>query len=284
MFSVLIVGFIISNLAFLASLFLFWKLVQIDYPEKIAKLSIILLLVFPTSFYFGAVYTESLFLLFVLGSFFAARKGGWFLGGVLGALASATRVTGILLLPALIFEWWQQKKEGKANLWQLLLLFPVPFGLFLYMLFLKETIGDPLAFYKELVIFGEQRSTEIILLYQVFWRYIKMLVTVDFSNPIYLTILLEALTGAGGFVLLVVGYLRKMRPSYLSFSFLSYILPTLTGSFSSMPRYVLVIFPLFILAAIFLSEHKKLATLWLIFSILLLALETMLFIRGYWVA
>ena len=55
-------GIIISNILFLFSLFLFWKIIKLDYSEKIARISIILLLLFPTSFYFASVYTESLFL------------------------------------------------------------------------------------------------------------------------------------------------------------------------------------------------------------------------------
>ena len=154
----------------------------------------------------------------------------------------------------------------------------------LYILFLRETTGDPLAFFKELQVFGEQRSGQLVPLYQVFWRYIKMLATTTMSDPIYLTISIEALVGFFVPVLLVWGYTKKMRISYLLFGTLAYILPTLTGSFSSMPRYILVIFPIFILLGVFFSERKRLLLFLSIISVVLLAIETMLFIRGYWVA
>lgn len=284
--TIVIAGLIISNLSFLISLFIFWKLVRIDYSEKIAFWSLISLLVFPISFYFGAMYTESLFLLLALSAFYAARKKIWFLAGFLGMLASATRVIGILLLPALIVEWFQGVKNRKkqSSIFGLLSLLLIPVGLVLYILFLQKTTGNPLAFYNELGAFGEQRSGQLVPLYQVFWRYIKMLATTTMSDPIYLTVSMEAVAGFFVPVLLLWGYIKKMRISYLLFGALAYMLPTLTGSFSSMPRYVLVIFPLFILLGIFLSEKPKLRLSLFIASIILLTIETMLFIRGYWVA
>lgn len=283
---VIIAGLIISNLSFLISLLIFWGLVRIDYSRRIATFSIAALVVFPTSFYFGAMYTESLFLLLVISSFYAARKEKWFLAGLLGAFASATRVVGIFLLPALLLEWWQRRGNGSKN--DVALppsLFLIPLGVFLYMLFLRETIGDPLAFFKELQIFGEQRSGQLIPLYQVFWRYAKMLFTTPASDPIYITVFLEALSGILGIALLLLGYLKKVRVSYLLFAFLGYILPTLTGSFSSLPRYLLVLFPLFIILGLFLSEkHWRYQLAYFTLSITLLAIETALFIKGYWVA
>lgn len=277
-------GLLISNISFLTSLFLFWKLILLDYSKRVAFFTLLILLVFPISFYFGSLYTESLFLSLVVGSFYAARKNYWVLSGVLGAFASATRVVGILLLPALLLEWWQSKKKEEFQLSPPLFLIIISLGLLLYMLFLKQTTGDPFAFYTLQTLSGEQRSTHIILLYQVFWRYFKMLATVDFLDPIYLTIMLEFLSGLFVPIVIIWGYIKKMRLSYLCFSALVYILPTLTGSFSSMPRYVLVIFPLFILLGIFLSEKPKLRLLLFIASIILLSIETILFIRGYWVA
>ena len=67
-------GLLVSHLALLAGLFIFYRLVRLDFSDSIARRSVIYLLIFPTSFYLGSVYTESLFLVLVLGSIFAARK------------------------------------------------------------------------------------------------------------------------------------------------------------------------------------------------------------------
>src|SRR3989344_2560786 len=62
----------ISNLSFFLSLIVLWKLIKIDYSQKISFLTIILIAVFPASFYFGAVYNESLFLLLSTLAFYNA--------------------------------------------------------------------------------------------------------------------------------------------------------------------------------------------------------------------
>lgn len=284
--AILVAGLVISNMSFLALLFVFWKLIRMDYSEKTALLSLVLLLAFPTSFYFGAMYTESLFLLLTIGAFYAARKKMWFFAGVLGMLASATRIVGIFLLPALIIEWFWgvEGRKKPSSILGLLFLLLIPMGLGIYMFFLQKTTGNPFAFYNELAVFGEQRSGQFIPLYQVFWRYLKMLLTAR-VDPIYLTILMEAVVGGLGLMLIIWGYLKKMRPSYLVFSFLSYVLPTLTGSFSSFPRYFLGFFPMFIaLALLFSEKYQRYQLIYFILSLLLLAIETALFVRGYWVA
>ncbi len=279
-------GLAISNLAFLVALFLFWRLVCLDHSKKIATISLISLLTFPTSFYFGALYTESLFFLLTVAAFYCLRKDRWIFAGLLGGLSTATRLVGIFLLPAMIVELWQHRKqEGGLNTKQIMSPLLVPLGLIFYRLFLKSTTGDPFMFYNLQQLSGEQRAQELILLPQVFWRYIKMLVTVTRSDPIYLTILLEVAIGLLGLFSLVWGYTKKVRPSYLLFLFLGYILPTLTGSFSSLPRYVLVLFPLFLILGLFLASRGRVfKVLSLAISVILLAIETTLFIRGYWVA
>lgn len=278
-------GILISNLAFLGALFVFWRLIRIDFKKEIATLTLLALTLFPTSFYFGAVYTESIFFLVAVSSFYFARKGNFFLAGILAAAASATRLVGVFLFPALLIEWWSQRNEKKINNKSLLGVLIAPLGLLLYMNYLDQKTGDPLYFYHQISHFGQQRSGDFILLYQVFYRYVKMIITVTKTDPLYFTILIEAASGLAGILLIVWAYLKKMRPSYLFFAFASYILPTLTGSFSSLPRYLLPIFPIYIALGIFLSERsKRFKVAFFVVSFLLLAAETILFLRGYWVA
>lgn len=280
-FNLTIAGIIISNLAFFLSLFFLYKLVKIDFNEDISWLTIILLMVFPTSFYFGAVYTESLYLLLIVLSFYFARKKNWPFAALIGAIASATRVFGVLLLPALLIEAWQQKESPKKFFW----IFLIPTGLVCYMLYQWVTVGDPFAFYRLQLIVGPQHQSGVILLPQVIYRYINILTTMDFRNTLYPIILIELLVGISFFLLPIYGYFKKIRLSYLFFAFLSFIIPTIQGSFSSLPRYVLVLFPSFIALAIVIEQRTKYFknSLLILFTILLFFLA-MLFVRGYWVA
>lgn len=276
-----IAGILISNLSFLIVLIFFWKLLKMDYQQKQITWILMCLIFFPVSFYFASVYTESLFLALTLACFYFARVNKWWLVSLLGALASATRITGIILLPALLVEWWIQRKNSVSPL---SLIF-IPSGLIVYMVYLWITAGNPLAFYNELSMYGVQRSGNFVLLPQVFYRYFNMLTNVSTTNFIYWTISFEFAVTVLVMLVLIYGYFLRVRISYLVFGILAFILPTLTGSFSSMPRYILVIFPAFIAGGIMLSKlslpSRILITIFLCF---LLIIEAALFLRGFWVA
>ena len=271
----------ISNLSFFLSLIVLWKLIKIDYSQKISFLTIILIAVFPASFYFGAVYNESLFLLLSTLAFYNARKGNWFLASIFGAISSATRIFGILLLPVFLIEAYQQKTSFRKSFW----IFLIPLGLGAYMLYQYFSVGDAFAFYNLQKIVGEQHMSGLTLLPQVYFRYFKMLLTVDINNPIYQTILLEFLVGVIFFILPIFGYFKKIRLSYVLYALVGFLLPTIQGSFSSVPRYVIVFFPSFIALALLLNSRPKiLRILFVLISTCFLFIETVLFLRGYWVA
>ena len=274
-----ITGILVSVVSFLIGLYLFTKLALLDYSPTVVKWAVLALLVFPTSFFFTSIYTEGLFFFLTIAAFYSARTRHWLLAGIFGALASYTRFIGIFLLPALFFEWWQQGRRFKHFLPLLL----IPLGLGGYMTYLNRTVGDPLAFFHVQVNFAQLRSEKLILLYQVFWRYIKMLFTVNRSDPLYLTIILEFVTGAAFLVTTVYSFV-KHRLSYAVFNFLAYLTPTLTGSFTSMPRYVLLCFPSFLLIGEFLSRSPLARKI--VFGSLALAfiIVLSLFARGYWVS
>ena len=75
----------------------------------LAALVVLLLLLFPTSIFFNAVYTESLFLLLSVASVYFIRKGRYREAGILGFLAALTRVTGVLLFVLAAVEFFSQK-------------------------------------------------------------------------------------------------------------------------------------------------------------------------------
>ncbi|MDP3758101.1 MAG: mannosyltransferase family protein, partial [Candidatus Daviesbacteria bacterium] len=275
------VGLFISNISFALALIFLWELIKIDFSKKIAYLAIILILIFPTSFYFGSLYNESLFLLLSVLSFYSARKGKWFAAGVFGAVASATRVFGIFLLPALLLEAWQQKTPFSKLIW----VFLIPLGLVVYMWFLKATSGDPFAFYNLQILVGEQHQRGITLLPQVYFRYIKMLATTSLQNPIFQTLVLEFVVGLLFFFLPIYGYFKKMRLSYVLYAMVGFLVPAIQGSFSSSPRYVIILFPAFLAAALWVNSLPKIAkVLILVSSFSALIIEAALFLRGYWVA
>lgn len=280
-------GLILSNLVLLVALYFFYKLVILDYNKKIGLKSIILLLSFPTAFYLGSIYTESLFLLLTVGFFYLMRKQNFIAAGVLAGLASATRVFGLLLLPVFIADLYLKVKNKEILLTSeqftkaLIGILLAPMGTLLYMLYLRFEFDNPLYFLTSQPLFGAERvSNEIILLPQVLFRYIKIFLTVPPTSLPFFNAFLEF-----SFTLIVLGLLfvsfKKIRFSYFIFTFGSLLLPTLTGTLSSMPRYSLMSFLMLPFLVKFSGRHFKLmVVLFIILQMILVGLFT----RGYWVA
>lgn len=270
-------GIVISNVFFLAALYVFYKLIEIDFKKDVATLSIILLLVFPTSFFFGSIYTESLFLLLSVSVIYLIRKGYFFGAALLIAIATATRVTGLLLIPLYLIEAIKSKKIINY-LWTLI----TPMGILIYMIYLKINFRDPLYFLTAQPIFGAGRSAnQIILLPQVIYRYIKIFMTTNILSLPFFNALLEFTFTLIPLIILALMF-KKMRLSYWVFSITTLLLGTLTGTFSSMPRYVLV--SIFLLLPYLVSQYKKIVKPAMFIMAILGIFLIMLFVRGYWIA
>jgi len=287
LFSYLASGLFVSHVSLFVALLGLYKLIRLDFKKNVATNTILLLLLFPTSFYFGSVYTESLFLALVVWSFVFAREEKWFLAGLLGGFATLTRIVGLVLLPALFVEFVGKKKvKDVFKLKKLVWLLLIPLALVGYMLFLKSETGDPLEFFNTVSIFGEQRSSSLIIFPQVFYRYIfKILPNLNYSYvPSVLVSWIEFLVASLFLGLSIISF-KKLRLSYALFLTLGFLIPTFSGSFSSLPRYVLVLFPGFILLSMYLTKLSK-TFRYIVFGVLfiLLGVLTSMFVRGYFVA
>lgn len=304
----MISGFVISNLASLLLYYVWFKFLQDKLGKKGAWFGVLLLMLFPTSFYFGAVYTESLFFLLALSAFRAVDSKKWRQAALLIALASATRVVGVILVPILILELFmrENKLETGWDLWnkvqnekpsrfaqqlfkffikkrrRIVLLASGSVGLLAYMFYLNRFFGDALLFLHVQNEFGGFRSESMVLYPQVVWRSLKILAT-NSLNWRYLTYSQEAVAGILG-VGVVLLTLRRVKLTYILFSLGLILVPTSTGTFSSMPRYILPAFVIYMWLIEVLKNRPVAKLLFLVVSGLLLVINTMLFIQGYWVA
>ena len=141
--ALLIAAYLISLAAFLGALHLLYRLVALELGRPLARPALLLLAVFPAALYFGAPYSESLFLLLAVGTFYAARTDHWAWAGVCAGLASATRSAGLLLLIPLLILWWSSRpRRARDAAWLLL----APAGLLGYAAWLGLAEGDALRF------------------------------------------------------------------------------------------------------------------------------------------
>ncbi len=288
----LVSGLLISNFAFLFFLFYLFYYLKNKWNVLLAWRIIYLVLLFPTSFYFASVYSESLFLLLLLLNLIYYQKKN-FLGFFLtGFFLTATRVIGIFWPFALLVEMLcrivKNKKpllqSIKQNIFLIFIICSTSLGLISYMFYLRINFNDPFYFFTVQNRFGAGRQSQLVLFPQVIWRYLKMLITISYDWKFY-AIFQELVISLLFLGLLITSLRRKYRISisWLLFSFLSYFLPTLTGVFSSMPRYVLVCFSgFFVLAQ--LKVKKKIFYSLLFISGIFLVLNLILFTQGYWVS
>ena len=130
---------------------------------------------------------------------------------------------------------------------------------------------------------GTERSADsIILIPQTLFRYAKILSTLPNSYFEWWIALLEVSTFFLVSVLLYIAWKKKIRTSYLIFSILAFLLPASSGTFTGLPRYSLVIFPIFI--ALALLKNRTIQILYVLISSILLFLLLMFFSKGYFIA
>jgi len=273
-------GLLLSNLATIVLVWILYRLVHLDFKQEIAKKTVFFLLLFPTSFFFGAVYTESIFLLLVVGSLFSARKQMWFTASVLASLACVIRVVGIALISAFVVEMFIQYKD-KITWKQIVNLAIIPLPLIAYAIFNLYKWHDALYFIHAHTLLANGRSASFIFIPQTIVRYVKIFVSVPPVQYEWWIAMLEF----SMFFYAVWGlwYARKMkvRLSYLVFSTCAFLIPTFSGTFTGLPRYALVLFPMFI--ALAHVENRLVKTAVLAIHIVLLSILTLLFSRGYYV-
>ena len=141
--ALLVASYVVSLGAFLGALYLLHRLVELELGRSYARPVLLLVAFFPAALFFGAPYSESLFLLVSVGTFYAARSERWAWAGVLAAGASATRSAGILLLVPLAILWWQSRgRRIRDAAWLGL----APLGLAAYTLYLWASQGDAFAY------------------------------------------------------------------------------------------------------------------------------------------
>lgn len=275
-------GLLISNLSFIAFLFILYKLLASSSNKKTAKKTIMLYLFFPTSFFFNSVYTESLFILLMTLFFYFLQKNKWLVSAVLAGLSSALRLVGAFFCLAIFSKWVQRygfkdkKTLLKGGLYSLISLL----GLFCYMLFLKKEFNDPFAFLKAMSLW--QKNKPVFFL-QTFFRYLRMLFDFSLTIDKYFVVIFEFITATLFLYLLFISF-KKVKLSYFIYNLFAFLLPISSGTFSSLPRYVLVLFPSFFILAKILAKNKKLNLLYWVFNFIFLVISVNLFVSGRFLA
>lgn len=236
-------GIIISNACLLiASVYLF-KLVRLDSDEKTALRSIKYMFLFPTAFILSGLFTESMFLALTLACFYYAKKGNWYAVGVLAFMTALSRPPGAIIILPLLYIYFKNAGFKLSNVrGDIACISLAPIGTALYAACNYVLTGDFLAFAHIQSSWGAKVSFPVI----------ELVIRLFDQDPY---MVFGGLFSLVALAILVLFY-KKTDFSYWLMGMLLILVPLFTPSSRwSMPRYILPVFPLFIIFAK-LAEDK----------------------------
>jgi hypothetical protein len=302
-----VAGVLISLGALFVALYLLHRLIDLELGPKVADTAVIVTALFPTSFFLSAIYTEAVFLALTVGCVYSARLGWWGRAGILGALASATRLQGVLLLiPLTILLWYgpRDEREPRQNRplgiryrpssRQIAALLLVPLGLLTVLGYAEQATSygftGPFEAQEQ---WGREFTGPIVGVL----RGVESGVSAGWdvlggapvnqaaeAGPRSQIINLGALVFA---VIGVVGAVRRLRMAFGAYALavLGFAIsnPSSGEPLYSLPRFVIVIFPIFMWAGLAMTGWRwRKPVLWI--SATGLACFSAAFASGYWVA
>lgn len=258
-------GILVANSALILSGIFLYKLVLADYTPGIARYTLIIYFIYPLSFLLSGILSESTYLFILIMVFYFAHKNRWLAASVAGFLLALSRPVGVFVLLPVLWEWITVSKNRR---WYQLCYFGlIPLGLLLFAIYNYHLTGNPLAFITIQHGWHRQLYNPLVLILTTFWS----------GNTINI---FNALYTIGYCFILALGW-RTLRRSYRILCGYSILIPLLSG-LESIPRYLLVVFPIFIIFAEYASRiPNKLRWLLISLSMLLQGVALSLWTTGF---
>jgi hypothetical protein len=295
--ALLAAAYLVSLAAFLAALVLLHRLTELELGRRLGRPVLLLLAVFPAAVYFGAPYSESLFLLLAVGAFYAARTDRWAWAGACAGLAAATRSAGILLLLPLALIWWSSRPRRTAQAAWLLL---APLGLAAYATWLGVVEGDALRFLDIQDAWSREFTVPLAGAWDGFVAAVDGVrqLASGSRTPVYFEVAAGdpfriAAINVMLFATLVfavaacVGVLRRLPRPYGVWVAASLVLPlsfpVTPQPLMSLPRFVSVLFPVFMWLAL-VCEERRATDLVMAASAIGLGLFTAQYASWHWIS
>jgi hypothetical protein len=295
--ALLVAAYAIALAAFLGALVLLYRLVSLELGRPLARPVLLLLAVFPAAVFFGAPYSESLFLLLAVAAFYSARTDRWAWAGAAAAGAAATRSAGVLLLLPLAMLWWSSRERRVRDAAWLLL---APLGLAAYACFLGLAEGDAWRFLDVQDAWSRELAVPLAGAWEGFTAALdgaRQLVSgqrevVYFEeaagDPYRIAGINLMLFGSLVFaVVACIGCLRRLPRAYGTWVAVSLVLaltfPVKPQPLMSLPRFLAVLFPIFMWLALWSEERRATARVAAV-SALGLGLFTAQFASWHWIS
>ncbi len=139
-----IAGTILSNVAFLGTLLIFYRWTNQLYNQSVARWTTAVMAWFPLSLFCSLAYTESFFLLFTITTLYTFQNQRYLWAALFGMFATASRPPGLVLIPSLLIVAWIERRPLSAYLSAL----AMSGGLMAFGLFCWLRFHEPLAFFR----------------------------------------------------------------------------------------------------------------------------------------
>jgi hypothetical protein len=267
----------VSNVCSLIAFLYLYKLAKLEFNDGVAVKAVLFFGVFPTAYFLSVPYTESLFLALAIACIYYARVGKWKFAGLLSFFTALTRISGLLLLPVLLVEYFHQIGLNPKRM-RLDVFFTLgAAGGFVVYLFMNSTVaGSPFAFLSiEASHWFNRVDPWSGLTAAYYWA-----TTQPFSSNITIGIAPIA-SAAFGAAMIGAALWKRLRPSLTFYMILSWALAVSTAWWVSVPRYVLAMFPMFILLGS-LIKNKATAIAFAVASAAAMCFFCVLFALGWW--
>lgn len=243
-------GIVIANSAVMAALLFLYKTYRQDLGRQPLTVAVILLAVWPSSIFFSSFYTESLYLLLAVVSFYFFRRGSLAASGFSGALLSATRPTGLALLPAFALDAMLGRRRFS---WRLLWLLVMPAGVGGYSLYCYLHTGDPLFFSAIQKNWGRSFTPP----WSVFLDHFSSMVNHNLlANEVDFAFMLDMLFAILALALVPLVW-RRLGAAEALFVLGTLVLTFASGSTRSLTRFTLTLFPLFLVLGQMLAHRWR---------------------------
>lgn len=238
-------GIVVSWLAFAAAMTVLYRVALLDLPRPAAIRAVMYAAAFPFAYFFGMVYSESVFLLAMVLTVYALRTRKWVVAALSGAAMTATRVTGVMAIPGLALIAWRVAGADRRS--QMLAVAAVAgsmAGIGLYSLFNYQISGTPFAWYDAITFWGYRPGGNpfggvLGLLQALVTRPYQFLATERMAP--YDT--LNAVSALGALALLPL-IVRRFNAGYALIVLAGLLLPLSSGQFEGLGRYCSVQFPI----------------------------------------
>ena len=269
---------LVSNGACVIGVGLFWRWVAEETDLYVAWRSTALLLLCPDAFYLLGGYSESLFLALSAGCLLATRRHAIVGAGALAALASLTRLQGLVLLVPIALALWRQRRQP-GTIWRggVALVMPLA-SLLAYQRVLTARLGGA-----DIVsTFQNRWHISLQAPWQTIWQYVTLIRSPQWhlihspkANYVMLWDLLIGLLVLGVLVLSARGLGLNMTLFGLAAWCFAMCRWYSTG------RYMLAVLPFFVALGLW-ADGRRLRRVSMV-SLLLLVFFTSEFAQGSWV-